>query len=144
MLGGKRLSGDLLKSRTAGILSLLIICIGVVVAAYIATNNTSPSTATWQIVSQISNKGRQDTTEFSMTDPWRLVWRIDSYTSSLFLVAVYAKNDTGYSVVAEADATDTNSTRGVLLPTNYSGSFVIRVITLDDTEWTLQIQEFTT
>jgi hypothetical protein len=132
-----------LKGRKLVIFSLLIIVLSIVVAAYIATNSKPAVTGTWQIAAEISNTGKQDTTEFSMNDPWRIVWKIDNYTSTLFLVAVYTKNGTGYSVVAEADAIDTNSTIGIL-PVKYTGSFVIRVVTMDDTEWTLQIQEFTT
>jgi hypothetical protein len=135
--------GDTLKGSTVAVLSTLIIVIGISVAAYIVTHNTGTRSGVWQIATQFSNKGRQDTTEFSMSNPWRVVWRIDSYSQNLFVVAIYEKNNTGYSVVAEADAEDTNSTQGVFAPAEYSGSFIIRVVTMDDTEWTLQIQEFT-
>jgi hypothetical protein len=128
-----------LKSRTLGILSLLTIVLAIAFAAYIVTN-TARARA-WQTAQEISNTGKQDTTEFSMNNPWRILWKMDNYTSTLFLVAVYEKSGTGYSVVAEADYADTNSTTGIL-PVQYTGSFVIRVVTMDDTEWTLAIQEF--
>ena len=130
-----------MKSRTLGILSLLTVVLAIAFAAYIVTNTKPARTGAWQTVQKISNTGKQDTTEFSMNNPWRIIWKMDNYTSTLFLVAVYEKGSTGYSAVAEADYTDTNSTTGIL-PVQYTGSFVIRVVTMDDTEWTLQIQEF--
>jgi hypothetical protein len=130
-----------LKSRTLGILSLLTVVLAIAFAAYIVTNTKPAVTGAWQTVQEISNTGKQDTTEFSMNNPWRIIWKMDNYTSTLFLVAVYEKGGTGYSVVAEADYTDTNSTTGIL-PVQHTGSFVIRVVTMDDTEWTLAIQEF--
>jgi hypothetical protein len=133
---------NLLKSRTLGILSLLIIVLVIAFAAYLTTNAKPAGSSTWQTAQEISNTGKQDTTEFSVNNPWRIIWKMDNYTSTLFLVAVYEKVSTGYSVVAEADYTDSNSTTGIL-PVRYTGSFVIRVATMDDTKWTLWIQEFT-
>lgn len=79
-----------------------------------------------------------------MSNPWRILWKMDKYTTSgFFLVGVYQKNDTGFSSIAEANAADANSTVGVL-PVGYTGSFVIRVVTSDDTEWTLVLEEFVT
>jgi hypothetical protein len=133
-----------LKGRTVGILLLLIIVIGIAIAAYLATNSKPAGTGIWQIDTEISNKGKQDTTEFVMSNPWRIIWKMDKYTTSgYFLVGVYRQNETGFSTIAEANAANTNSTVGVL-PVEYTGSFVIRVLTSDDTEWTLVLEEFVT
>lgn len=133
-----------MKGRTVCILLLLIIVIGTAIAAYLVTNSKPAGTGTWQIDTEISNKGTQDTTKFVMSNPWRILWKMDKYTTSgFFLVGVYQKNDTGFSSIAEANAADANSTVGVL-PVGYTGSFVIRVVTSDDTEWTLVLEEFVT
>jgi hypothetical protein len=50
------------------------------------------------------------------------------------------RNVTGYSEVANAAETDTNTTQGVL-PVPYTGTFIIRVIASDETQWTLLIEE---
>lgn len=76
-----------------------------------------------------------------MSNKWRVIWKIDNDTYD-FLVAVYIKDSGGYSVVAETYAADMNSTIGVI-PVDYTGSFIIRVVTSDDIGWSLKIQEFT-
>lgn len=120
-------------------LSLLIVAIGTV--AYAIIKNPFAQTGEWQIAKSISNVGTQQTTEFTIDNQWRIVWSIQNRSANLFVVAVYMNSSSGYSSIAEADATDTNATVGVL-PVDYTGSFVIRVITLSDTEWTLLIEEF--
>jgi hypothetical protein len=125
-----------MKGKTLGILALLIVVIGIAFAVYISNNN-----AIWQTAGEISGKGNQDTTEFVVSNKWRVIWKIDNDTYD-FLVAVYIKDSGGYSVVAEAYAGDMNSTIGVI-PVDYTGSFVIRVVTPDDIGWSLKIQEFT-
>ena len=127
-----------MKGKTLGILALLIVVIGIVLAVYIANNN-----AVWQTAGEISGKGKQDTTEFNVSNKWRVIWKIDNDTYD-FLVAVYIKDSSGYSVIPETEtyAADINSTIGVI-PVDYTGSFIIRVVTPDDIAWSLKIQEFT-
>jgi hypothetical protein len=127
-----------MKGKTLGILALLIVVIGIVVAVYISNNN-----AVWQTAGEISGKGKQDTTEFNVSNKWRVIWKIDNDTYD-FLVAVYIKDNGGYSVIPETEtyAADWNSTIGVI-PVDYTGSFIIRVVTSDDIGWSLKIQEFT-
>jgi len=130
-----------MKKKRLVTLSLSILIIGAVVAAFIAMKNAPAQTGAWQQSPPISGTGRQDTTEFVMNNQWRIIWTIQNQTTNLFLVAVYAKNGTGYSPIADADESDTNATQGIL-PVDYTGRFIIRVVTSDDTEWTLHIQEF--
>jgi hypothetical protein len=125
-----------MKGKTLGILALLIVVIGIAVAVSIANNN-----AVWQTAGEISGKGKQDTTEFNVNNKWRVIWKIDNDTYDFLIVAVYIKDSGGYSVVAET-AADINSTIGVI-PVDYTGSFIIRVVTSDDIGWSLKIQEFT-
>ena len=121
-------------------LLLVIALVGVAVVAYVAGRNPPTQSFTWQVAAQISGTGNQDTTEFSMNNPWRVAWSIQKQSDSFFFLAVYIKNGTEYSPIAEADATETNTTQG-FVPVSYTGSFVIRVIAMNETEWTLQIQE---
>ena len=127
-----------MKGKTLGILALLIVVIGIVVAVYSANNN-----AVWQTAGEISGKGKQDTTEFNVSNKWRVIWKIDNDTYD-FLVAVYIKDSGGYSPIPETEtyAADVNSTIGVI-SVDYTGSFIIRVVTPDDIGWSLKIQEFT-
>ena len=127
-----------MKGRTLGILALLIVVIGIILAVFISNNN-----AVWQTAGEISGKGKQDTTEFNVSNKWRVIWKIDNDTYD-FLVAVYIKDSGGYSPIPETEtyAADVNSTIGVI-PVDYTGSFIIRVVTSDDIAWSLKIQEFT-
>jgi hypothetical protein len=131
-----------MKKNTEIALALLLVIamIGVAVVAYVTGRNPPLQSFDWQVVAQISGAGRQDTTEFSMNNPWRVAWSIQKQSDNFFLVAVYIKNGTGYSPIAEADEAETNTTQG-LVPVSYTGSFVIRVIAMNETEWTLQIQK---
>jgi lipopolysaccharide export LptBFGC system permease protein LptF len=129
------------KTEIAFALLLVVAIVGVVVVAYLAPKGSLSQTGVWQVATQLTGTGRQDTTEFMMNNPWRVAWSIQKQSENFFFVAVYTKNGTGYSPVAEADEADTNSTEGIL-PVEYTGSFVIRVLTMNETEWTLQIQEF--
>lgn len=131
-----------MKKNTEIALALLLVIalVGVAVVAYVAGINPSPQSFDWQVAAQISGAGRQDTTAFSMNDSWRVAWSIQKQSDNFFFLAVYIKNGTGYSSIAEADETDTNTTQG-FVPVSYRGSFVIRVIAMNETEWTLQIQE---
>ena len=131
-----------MKKNTEIALALLLVIamVGVAVVAYVAGRNPPPQSFDWQVVAQISGSGRQDTTEFSMNNPWRVAWSIQKQSDNFFFLAVYINNGTGYSPVAEADEQDTNTTQG-FVPVSYTGSFVIRVIAMNETEWTLQIQE---
>jgi len=126
-----------MKGKTLGILAILIVVIGIVVAVYIS--NSAPDNAVWQTAGEISGKGKQDTTEFNVSNKWRVIWKIDNDTYD-FLVAVYIKDSGVYSVVGDAYAGDMNSTIGVI-PVDYAGSFIIRVVTSDDIGWSLKIQE---
>lgn len=128
-----------MKGKTLGILALLIVVIGIILAVYIS--NSAHDNAVWQTAGEISGKGKQDTTEFNVSNKWRIIWKIDNDTYD-FLVAVYIKDSSGYSVVDETYAADVNSTIGVI-PVDYTGSFIIRVVTSDDIAWSLTIQEFT-
>lgn len=131
--------GNAMKGKTLGILALLIVVIGIILAVYIS--NSAHDNAVWQTAGEISGKGKQDTTEFNVSNKWRIIWKIDNDTYD-FLVAVYIKDSSGYSVVDETYAADVNSTIGVI-PVDYTGSFIIRVVTSDDIAWSLTIQEFT-
>jgi hypothetical protein len=65
---------------------------------------------------------------------------INKQSENLFLVAAAIKNGTEYYPVVDASETYTNTTRGIL-PVPYTGTFIIRVVTSSDTEWTLYIEE---
>lgn len=131
-----------MKKNTEIALALLLVIamVGVAVVAYVAGRNPPSQSFDWQVVAQISGSGRHDTTEFSMNNAWRVAWSIQKQSENFFFLAVYINNGTGYSPVAEADEQDTNTTQG-FVPVSYTGSFVIRVIAMNETEWTLQIQE---
>jgi len=129
-----------MKGKTLGILALLIVVVGVAGAA-VYISRSSPDNAVWLTAGEISGKGKQDTTEFDLSNKWRVVWKIDNDTYD-FLVAVFIKDSGVYSVVAEMYAGDMNSTMGVI-PLDYTGRFIIRVVTSDDIGWSLKIQEFT-
>jgi hypothetical protein len=119
-------------------LSLAIIII--VAAAIVAYAVISAKPSTWLIDAQLSNSGHQDTTEFIMNNTWRIIWTINKQNDNLFILAVYMKNDTGYSWLTDTSETDTNTTQGIL-PVRYTGTFIIRVVASDETEWTLFIEE---
>ena len=75
-----------------------------------------------------------------MNNAWRIEWIFNKQSNNLFLVAAAIKNGTKYYPVGDASETYTNTTRGILrVP--YTGTFIIRVITSSDTEWTLYIEE---
>jgi hypothetical protein len=76
-----------------------------------------------------------------MDNMWRVGWAINRQSDPLFILSVYMRNDTGgYSWVADTSKTVTNTTRGIL-PVFYTGTFVMRVVTSSETEWTLLIEE---
>jgi hypothetical protein len=125
------------REKQVALVLAIIIIVAVAIAAY-AVISAKPST--WQIDAQLSNNGSQDTTEFMMNNTWRIAWIINNQNNNLFILAVYMKNDTGYSEVTDTSETDTNMTRGIL-PVPYTGSFVIRVVASNETEWTLLIEE---
>jgi hypothetical protein len=124
------------QKRVALALAIIIL----VTAAIVAYAVISAKPSTWQMDARLSNKGHQDTTAFTMNNTWRIAWIISKQNDNLFVLAVYMKNETGYSWVTDASETDTNTTRGIL-PVPYTGTFVIRVVASDDTEWTLVIEE---
>jgi hypothetical protein len=126
------------KKEKQAALALAIIII--VVAAIAAYELISAKSSTWQVDTEITNSGPQDTTEFTINNTWAIAWKINKQNDNLFLVAVYMRNVTGYSEVANAAETDTNLTQGVL-PVPYTGAFVIRVIASGETQWTLLIEE---
>lgn len=123
-------------------LALTIIIIIIVAATVTAYEVISSKPGTLQIDNQISSSGSQDTTEFTMDHTWAIAWKINKQNDNLFTLAVYIKSGTSYSPVTDTSETDTNSTHGIL-PVPYTGTFVIRVITSDATEWTLIIEETT-
>jgi len=120
----------------------LTLAIIVMVAAAVVYAVISAKPGIWQVYAQpISGSGTQDTTEFSMNNMWRVEWVITVQSDPLFILEVYRKNDTGgYSWVTEASATDVSASEGIL-PVFYTGTFVMRVIASDETEWILIIEE---
>ena len=128
------------KKQTAiGVAIIILVAAAIVAYAVYAVISAKPST--WLIDATVSNKGHQDTTPFTINNMWRIAWVINKQNDNLFTLAVYVKNGTGYSWVTEASETDTNTTRGIL-PVPNTGTFVIRVVASDETEWTLYIEEF--
>jgi hypothetical protein len=125
------------KKKQVTMALLAIIAVAAAIAAY-AIISAKPGN--WQLLAQVSNSGHQDTTEFTMNNTWRVVWVINKQNDNLFVLAVYIKTSTGYSWLADTSEADTNSTQGVL-PVLETGTFVIRVVASDDTEWTLSIEE---
>jgi hypothetical protein len=130
---------DSMKKKELAALSLSIVVIGAV-AAFVIIRNPFAQTGTWELFSQVSGAGTRETTEFNMSDRWCVAWSIgnQSTRANYFIVTVYARNDGGFSPIIETDESDTNATEGIL-PVDYMGSFVIRVVAADDTEWNLRI-----
>jgi len=127
-----------MKKKQQVALALAII---IIVAAAVAYEFISAKPSTWQLDAQLSNSGKQDTTEFIMDNMWRVKWVINMQNDPLFILEVYRKNDTGgYSWVTDVSATDVSAAQGTL-PVPYTGTFVMRVITSNETEWTLLIEE---
>lgn len=120
--------------------ALALAIIIIVAAAIVAYAFISARPRAWQIDARLSNNGTQDTTEFVMNNTWRIAWVINKQNDNLFVLAVYVKNDTGYSWVTDTSETGTNTAQGTL-PVSYTGTFVIRVVASDETEWTLLIEE---
>jgi hypothetical protein len=124
------------KHQVALALSIIII-----VAAAVAYEFISAKPGTWQLDAQLSGSGTQDTTEFIMDNVWRVEWVINMQNDPLFILEVYRKNDTGgYSWVTDASATDVSAAQGIL-PVFSTGTFAMRVIASNETEWTLLIEE---
>jgi hypothetical protein len=124
------------ERRVAYVFGIVVIAIAAIVA-YAVISEKPPE---WQLDARVSNSGHQDTTELMMNNTWRIVWVVNKQSDNMFIVAVYMKNATGYSWLTDMSEEDTNSTQGVL-PVLHTGTFVIRVIASDDTQWTLFIEE---
>jgi hypothetical protein len=140
MSGSSSPGEDLLKKKELVALSLSIVIIGAA-AALVIIKNPFVQTGTWRLFSQVSGAGTRETTEFNMSNQWCIAWSIGNRTANYFIVTVYARNDSGYSRITETDESDTNATEGIL-PVDYTGSFVIRVVAADDTDWSLRILQF--
>ncbi len=125
------------KAKQDALVLAIIIIVAVAIVAYVIV---SAKPGTWQLDTTISNAGYQDTTAFTMNNTWRIAWVINKQNDNLFTAAVYMKNGTGYSWVTDCSEMDTNTTQG-LLPVPYTGTFVIRVVASNETEWTLLIWE---
>jgi hypothetical protein len=141
VLCGNYLREHPLKDKTVIIAAILIIIVATAIAVYVGTGSKPTVTGSWQTEATISNVGNQYTNPFDMDHPWRINWTMDKNPSNNFLVSVYMKNGTRFSIVADTYAGDTNSTSGIL-PVSYTGNFDIQVVTSADTAWTLQIQQF--
>lgn len=129
------------KKERQGALAAVIIIIAV--AAVVAYAVMSAKPLTWQTVDTLSSSGIQETTQFTMNNLWRVAWMI-SQEDPIFVLAVYMKNSTGgYSWVADTTEMTTDSTQG-FLPVPYTGTFVMRVVASNDTQWVLHIQEWKT
>lgn len=116
----------------------LALAIIIIVAAAVAYEAISAKPSTWHVVAPpLSGSGTQDTTEFTMDNMWRVGWAINMQNDPLFILEVYRKNDTGgYSWVTDVSATDVSAAQGIL-PVFYTGTFVMRIVTSNETEWTL-------
>jgi hypothetical protein len=126
------------KEKQAALALAVIVIVIVAIAAY-EVISAKPSTLHIDMV--LTNSGSQDTTEFTINNTWAVAWKINNQSDNLFLLSVfYLRNVTIFSEVANAAETDTNLTQGVL-PVPYTGSFIIRVIASNDTQWTLVIEE---
>jgi hypothetical protein len=128
-----------MKKKQQVALALAII---IIVAAAVAYEVISAKPSTWHVVAPpLSNSGTQDTEEFTMDNMWRVEWTINRQNDPLFILEVHRKNDTGeYSLVTDTSATDVSAAQGTL-PVPYTGTFVMRVIASNETEWTLLIEE---
>lgn len=127
------------KQQVALALAIIIIVAAAIVYEFISTKPSA-----WHAVAPpLSGSGTQDIAPFTMDNTWRVGWAINRQNDPLFILSVYVKNDTGgYSWVADTSETVTNTTQGIL-PVFYTGTFVMRVVTSSETEWTLLIEEKT-
>jgi len=127
------------KRKKQGALAAVIIVIAV--AAVIAYAVMSAKPLTWQNDGPpLSSSGSQDIAPFTMNNTWRVAWKI-SPMDPIFVLAVYQQNSTGgFSWVADTGVMTTNSTQG-FLSVYYTGTFVMRVVASNDTQWVLYIQE---
>jgi hypothetical protein len=129
------------KRRIALLLSVIVTVAVVAAVAYLLVRNPFAPTGAWQLSSQVSGVGPQDTTNFTMNNQWRIIWSIQNRTFNLFIIDVYVRNGTSYSPIADDDESDTTALQGVI-QVNYEGNFFIRVIAASDQEWNLQIEQF--
>jgi hypothetical protein len=127
-----------MKKKKQVALALAII---IIVAAAVAYEFISAKPSTWHVVAPpLSGIGTQDIAPFTMDNMWGVGWAINMQNDPLFILSVYVKNDTGVFLVADTSETVTNTTHGIL-PVFITGTFVMRVITSNETEWTLLIEE---
>ena len=126
------------KEKQGALVAVMII---IAVAAVIAYAVMSAKPLTWQNDGPpLSSSGIQDIAPFTMNNTWGVAWMINQ-TDPIFVLAVYMKNSTGaYSWVADTSTMTTNSTHG-FLPLYYTGTFAMRVVASNDTQWVLDIQE---
>ena len=120
----------------------LALAIIIIVAAGVAYEVISAKPGTWQVDARLSGSGTQDIAPFTMNNTWRVGWIINMQNDPLFILSVYVKNDTGVFWVADTSETYTNNTVGILSEF-YTGTFVMRIVTSNETEWTLLIEEKT-
>ena len=127
------------RKEKQGVLAGVIIIIAVAAVVVYAAMTARP--LAWQADGPpLSSNGTQDTEPFTMNNTWRVAWMTQQF-DPMFILAVYIKNDVGgYSWIADVGEEVTNTTQGIL-PMPYVGTFVIRVIASNETQWTILIEE---
>lgn len=126
------------REKQGAVVGMIII---IAVAAVVAYAAISAKPLTWQNDGPpISSNGIQDIAPFTINNTWRVAWAINQ-SDPIFVLAVFIQNGTsGYSWVADTGEETTNSTQG-FLPVYYTGTFVMRVIASNETQWVLYVQE---
>ncbi len=127
------------KEKQGALVGVIIV---IAVAAAIAYAVMSARPLAWQNDGPpLSSSGIQDIAPFTINSiQWRVAWMINQ-TDQMFVLAVYMQNSTGaYSWVTDTSPMTTNATQG-FLPVYYTGTFVMRVVASNNTQWVLDIQE---
>jgi hypothetical protein len=128
------------KEQIAILLSAIIVVAAI--AAYGIIRSSSGQAGTWKLFGQFSGAGINTTTEFTMTNRWRIVYSIEKRIAyDEFVIDVFIWNGTGYPWFTTRDESDTTATQGIL-SVDQTGTFFIQVNDLSDTKWSLQIEEF--
>lgn len=130
-----------MKRRVIIILAAVVIAVVIILSFLFIVLRPSQG-KDWYFFDYLSGQGDYESPTFTLQNQWRVRWAYRNSTAfNLFGAFVYGKLGITFSPILSVTQDDTNETNGVL-DVNYTGSFYIRVISVDSVHWNMTVEEY--
>lgn len=130
-----------MKRRNIVILAAVVVAVVIVLSLLFVVLRPGQG-KDWYFFDYLAGQGNYESPTFTLQNQWRIKWAYSNTTTfNLFGAFVYGKPGITFSPILSVTQDDTSESSGIL-NVNYTGSFYIRVISVDSVHWNMTVEEY--